>query len=618
MINPFIDLGKDPTKSIDLSQITLQEQYNRLSEEEKLLVFYKLKGINHSICDIETFVNDDYFLGQVTQGGKGVYSYWHRELAKLYPNPVTNKYPFVSLGGAIGIGKSTFSRIATLYNHHKLDCMINPWTSLGLMAGKPIVFMFSHVASQEVVQREFLQWFKENKAKSPYFQNLYNKPAVSYISSSLRDQNSLGSDMLVGILSEVNFSSNSEKIIDKVNTAVVRYKARFQADRFFIGGIWVDSSASPVSEVNPQSVFENSIQPGELFISKASHWEVKETSYLESKGQTFNVYKGDSKTFPHVMAPDQKLREDQDPARVIKVPVQLMPEFKADIRKALSDLAGVNISASNLFFDGNISHLIECSSIQNLIPDTIRVDFYDKEQNLYDQIEPMLRSLPKNACLHCHLDLGLVSDFTGFSIVYFSHYVSDDGITKEPVFVCPLTVSIDRISGQQTSIWHIYQMLSYLSKEHNIIVSADTFQSRQILQDLERDGVPVRSISSDRTDQPAIYFKNVVNRERITIPYNLRLLRECSDLQVTPKGKIDHPQKASCVYDNLDGTRVGSKDIFDSLCNALWSCHLSLAENEENGFNSSYTKQLNIISKLSRDSRADANKNFQDMLEGIW
>lgn len=620
-VNPFMHIGDDPTSPLDLSAVSIESQYTKLSESEKLLVFYKLKGIDRKICDIETFINDDYFLGQITQGGKGVYKYWHQELAKLYPSPAINKYPYVSLGGAIGIGKSTFSRIAALYNHHKFDCFINPWRSCGLMPGKPIVFMFSHVASQDVVQREFIQWLSENKKKSPYFQNLYHNPDISYISSSMRDQNSLGSDLAFAVLSEVNFTPNTDKIIDKINTAVVRYAARFQANRHLIGGIWVDSSASPISEVNPQSVFEKElVERDELFISKASHWEVKDFDYKESGGKTFPVYLGDSKTFPFIMAEGQKLRDDQDPSRIMNVPVQLRVKFQSDIRKAISDLGGKNISASNLFFDGNISNLLKCSSIQNLIPDTIRVDFYNKNQNLYDQIEPMLRGIPREVCLHLHYDIGITSDFTGASIVYFSEYRSEDGLTKEPVYVCPMTVSIDRIAGQQTSIWHLYQLASFIAKarNNNIIVSADTFQSRQLLQDLERDGIPVRTISSDKTDQPANYFKNVVNRGMITIPYNQRLLRECSDLEITPKGKIDHPQKASTVYDNLDGKKPGSKDVFDSLCNALWSCHLSISENMENGYNSGYTRQLEVINGMTKDSREEAGKEIQNMIENIW
>ena len=418
------------------------------------------------------------------------------------------------------------------------------------------------------------------------------------------------------MISEANFYPKPEQAIGKINTAVIRFKSRFQKSRFLIGNIIVDTSAK--GDNGPSEIFEYERPRNELMICKASHWEVKTNDYIESNNQTFRVYKGDSKTFPYVLDEDQKLPLDQDPGRVLEVPIQLYTDFKSDIIKSLQDLAGVTTSSGNAFFDGNISHLIKCCSVRNLIPDTIHVDFYDKTQNLYEQIYPMLQRIPKGTFLFCHLDLGLVTDHTGFSIVYFSHWESPDGVTKEPVYNCPLTISIDRLKGQQTSLWHIYQMLSLLSKDFNILVSADTAYSQQILQDLERDGVPVRNISLDRTDTAAIYFKNVVNRERIFIPENKRLLREVSDLVVTPKGKIDHPKTASPIFDNTDGTRIGSKDVFDSLAGALWSCHLSISEGEENGVNASYIKQLDILGKMTRSAQEEAQETFQGLVEGIF
>lgn len=622
MNNDFMNIGIDPTQPLDLKTISMEQQYSNLTDEEKLMMYHRLVlKADHRICDIETFIKDDYFLGLITQGGNGIYDYWKDTMKQMYPSPVINKFPYISLGGAIGIGKSTFSRICALYTEHKVDCLINPWSTFGLMPGKPFVFMFSHM-SISVVEREFLEWFKENKAKSPYFNKMYHDHNIAYIASGLRDQNSLGSDLLYGVLSEVNFVPKPEQAINKINTAVIRYKARFQKNRHFIGNIIVDSSASPISEHNPQSVFEEERPQDELIILKASHWEVKKKDYKESNGKTFDVYLGDSKTSPYILSEGKKLPKDQDPGRILKVPVQLYSDFNADLRKAISDLGGKNISASNLFFDGNISHLMECCSTENLIPDTIRVDFYDKTQDLFEQMYPMISKIPIGTFLHVHLDLGLVTDHTGFSIVYFDHWDTEDGITKEPYYICPLTVSIDRIKGQQTSLWHIYQMLLKLSKDFSICVSADQFSSRQILQDLEREGVQTRYISVDKTDTAAIYFKNTVNREKIKIPYNERLIRECSDLQVVVKGKhiaVDHPKIASLIFDNKNGEHPeGSKDVFDSLQGALENCRLSLYEGNENGLNTGYIKQTQMLSKLTYDPKDECKKTFQGMLESIY
>lgn len=595
--------------------MTIEEKYNNLSQEEKILIYCKLNGINHVPPTIDQFICDDYYLGTINNGGQSIYPYWREKLREMFPTPVTNKYPYWSLGGGVGIGKSTLSKIGALYTHAKLDCMINPWKTFDLQSGKPITFMFAHV-SKEVVEREFLEFFEDVMKKSPYFKNLYNNHNIKYIGSGLRDQSSLGSDLLYAVISEANFYPSPEQALAKINTAVIRFLSRFQAKRKLIGNIIVDTSAKGENAVADQ--FERDRPQDELMICKAPVWEVKTKDYLESEGKTFRLYKGDSKTFPYVLEEGYDLPPDQDPQRVVEVPIQLITAFKSDIIKSMQDLAGISINTSNSFFGGDISHLIKCTKkIRNLIPDTIHVDFYDKKQNLYEQIKPMLEDVPKNKFLFCHLDLGLVTDHTGFSIVYFSHWSSEDGKTKEPNFICPLTVSIDRIKGQQTSIWHIYQMLSLLSKEYQILVSADTAYSQQILQDLERDGVEVRSISIDRTDQPAIFFKNTVNREKIMIPDNQRLLRECADLQVTNKGKIDHPKVASIGFDNPDGTKIGSKDVFDSLAGALWSCQLSLSENLEQGSANSY-KQLQVLNQMPKDPKEIVAEEVMDMMKSIF
>ena len=614
----FLNLGDDPTKPVNFKNITLEQQYNKLSEHDKQLVFCKLNGWNHLPVDIIRFLSDDYYLGLSTNHGDGVYDYWKDTLQKIYPDPIHNPYPYISMGGAIGQGKSFVGQIMSLYTYHKLDCIVDPYKFFGLVRGKAFIFMYGHV-SAEVVTREFVLPIKTFMKDSPYFQNLFNQPKVSLVPSGLRDQNSLGGNVLYGLLSEQNFYPSPEYAIDKMNILKRRFLSRFQYRRHIIGQVISDTSAR--GDANPQRVFEESCPPSELFISKATHWDVKKKDYLESAGRTFRVYKGDTKTPPYIIGEGVKLPEDQDPGRVLEVPIQLEAEFKADIIKSLQDLAGVSVMDQSSFFNGNLSHLAKCCNRVNLIPDTIHVDFYDKNQNLYDQMKPMLSQIPKGKMLFIHLDLGLVTDHTGLSIVYFDHYDSPDGKTLEPVFVCPLTVSIDRISGQQTSIFHIYQLLSLISKEFMVCISADTAFSAQILQDLERDGVETRSLSVDRSDQPYIYFKNVVNREKISIPENKRLLRECYDLKVTPKGKIDHPKVASVVYDNTDGTKIGSKDVADSLAGALWSCHLSLSENMENGLSTGYIKQKTMLKHLTENAQDvlfGADGAYQDFMEGVF
>ena len=44
MKNNFTRINDDPTTDLDLSGVSLKEQYSKLTEHEKLLVFAKLNG----------------------------------------------------------------------------------------------------------------------------------------------------------------------------------------------------------------------------------------------------------------------------------------------------------------------------------------------------------------------------------------------------------------------------------------------------------------------------------------------------------------------------------------------------------------------------------------------
>ena len=49
----------------------------------------------------------------------------------------------------------------------------------------------------------------------------------------------------------------------------------------------------------------------------------------------------------------------------------------------LMDKAGSTIAGSSLFFNGDISHLVNCmSDYKNLLPEIIAVDFFDLKDRL--------------------------------------------------------------------------------------------------------------------------------------------------------------------------------------------------------------------------------------------
>lgn len=93
--------NSDPTKKLDLDSISLEQQYTKLTEEEKLMVGARLLGMNHLSVSIDQFLDDEYYLGLITNKGKAVFNFWRDKLRKIFPNPLMTSYPYLSFGGRI-------------------------------------------------------------------------------------------------------------------------------------------------------------------------------------------------------------------------------------------------------------------------------------------------------------------------------------------------------------------------------------------------------------------------------------------------------------------------------------------------------------------------------------
>lgn len=621
MENKFISYS-DPTNSFDLGSVDLNKQFAKLTDREKLMVEARCLGMNHVPVSIIQFLEDPYYLGdpKITNNGLQVFSFWKDKMTEVFPTPVITKYPYLNWGGAIGTGKSTVSKYIGLYHYHRLDCCSNVFSSLGLAGGTKIAFGFFH-ASEETAKRDFVYFFKTVMEISPYFKNLYNNPPIRLIASGPKSTGSvIGTQLIYTVLSEIGFWKPSDAM-NKIAEVLIRYKSRFVTKRFNFGGVICDSSAKDESSSASQK-FDESVPESEEFRLSPAQWLVRPELYRESGGKTFDFYRGDGKRTPHIVG-EMEDRSELDKDRIIKVPIQCKFDFLNAPERALQDLAGIPYTSKDLFFGGDITKLIKCSSIVNQIPDIIEVDFFDKSDTIFDKVYPMVSKIPRGINIFVHYDIGLKSDICGIAICYYDGEVFDEGKysnTSYPKFKFPLVVGVSRKKGQATSLDHLFQFIKQLSENYLVHFSADSFASAGIFQSCERFSIDHEVVSVDRTSEPAFMFKNVINTERATLPYNSRLLRECFELRVLNDGKkIDHPLVSSCYdfdYKNAQGEMPGSKDLADACEGALYSCYKKYSENMEGG--GAAMKQLDLVSKMTNNAREESNKQIQNMVEGIF
>ena len=631
MDQKFID-HFDPTTPIKVTidPNTIQRQYSQLTEDEKVTIGARLLKMNHRPVSFEQYISDDFYLGspEITNHGNAIFNIWKKAGAEIYPTPISTRTPYISFGGCIGSGKSTMSKLMGLYMYHRLDCCVNCLSSLGLAGNVKLAFAFLH-ANEQTAYKDFVQYFRNVFQISPYFKNLYNKPQIRLISSGPRSVGGfLGTQMVYSVLSELGFW-RPEDANNKISEALIRYQSRFVDKRFNFGHVVCDSSAKDEDQSSIEK-FEEAVPPEELYQAKFAHWVARPELYRESEGKTFEFYKGDSIRMPHIIEPGED-KDLLDPDRIYKCPIQVRRNFLLDPIRSMRDLLGQAYSSKDLFFNGSISDIAECSTLTNLCSDVIDdLDFFDLNDTLYDRLAPMIARIPRQTNLFVHCDIGLKHDVTGIAIAYYDGETTgnDDLLdtTTYPKFKFPLIFGLSRKKGQSTSLDHIFQFIQRLSIDYNVCVSADSFASAGLFQSCERAGIPYEAISVDKTTEPYFMFKNVILGHRATLVYNERLLRECSELRIVANGKngthikIDHPEISSSFefdYKDRKGEKPGTKDIADAVVGALWSCYKKYSEYMEDGGNG-VKKQLNLVTQMVKSQKEDTQMQFQSMLENIF
>lgn len=482
--------------------------------------------------------------------------------------------------------------------------------------------------SFETAKKDFKNYVDLVFDISPYFRNPYHKPPIRFIPSGPTSGSQvIGVNLIYACLSELGYW-RSEAGAARASEVITRYDSRFADKRFIYGAVIADSSARDADNI-AVTKFESLVPPEELYRCRFAQWEIRKSLYAESNGKTFRFYKGDNITGPRVIEDDEDLvKSGLDPDRVINVPVSAKYKFLADPIRNLRDLAGVSYSGDERFFNGNISHLINCSRLKNYAPEEVVVDFYDKEDSIYSHVSNMIYRIPRGTSLFVHFDIGLKKDKTGVALCYYDGE-KQYGEYSLPKFKIPLAFVVSRKKGQATSLDHLYQFLKDLIKNGYIVeFSADSFASAGLLQSAERDSIPYRALSVDKTMEAYNMFKNIVNSERLELPYINILLRECSELMVTYNGKngehckVDHPLVSKCTEfdyaDNPSEKHPGSKDLADAVVGAVFNCYSRYAEYKETGISGGVNKTIEAFGRHSLTGAEESQKVFQDMLINLF
>jgi hypothetical protein len=573
----------------------LKDEIAHCSLEELEELYYSLGEYESRPVDITTFLTDKAYLGRYFSDG--LYDYWFQTLKRIYPSPYYSPYWLVSFRGAIGLGKSTIAAAGILYDLHRLLCLHSPQASYNLVESEKVVFMIFNVTK---MLAEAVMWDKltQMMQASPYFSqyfDIYKKrkredtlfPKRIDFGIGSRIPDSLGKAVVGGALDELNFGILNQQMYNNFNSLIRRMQSRFMDEGARMPArLWIISSEDEDQSTMNQIVEQYQDDPGVLVVQE-SLWTVKSHIYTDFPAKSFWIFKGSDTRQPDIItAKDQAFKTN--PELCIQVPERHLGAFRADIHKALRDLAGHSTGSSYKLFKLREKLTAACS-VTPLFDDSFQLTFANPDDQIQGHcLMPQYftsRMVKKSQPRYIHVDIGLTGDRFGIASSYVKSFVEqsfyDDVNMRESVELVPETVTewafgITPENGQEVPLYKAEAFIKWLAEQGFVIakVTADGYQSKQLLQNLRVAGFQTEELSLDKSPEPYLELRNYTYRGLASFPANKILKREGENLQVVKtKGQVkrwavDHPEK------NPDQTK-GSKDIMDAVCGSQYMARMN-------------------------------------------
>lgn len=540
---------------------------------------------------IDTFLNDDTFLGAATRQGTAIYPAWRTAMRDVFG--AGNKYDEVVLTGATRIGKTSTGITMTAYMLYRLMCLKDPQAFFHKKDVSKFSILFFNVTkdlARGVAFREFNDtlktspWFNANGKFSKSEENFYyipdgNKIIIDYGSDA---SHGLGKQVFCGFMDEMAFAKAGIKDVNKAkahmkslyDTISTRIKGTFRQNGEVYGKLFAISSKNSDSDFMEYYI-ETQRQAGNgehMYVFDKPQWEVLPDSMFSSEKFYIAVGNKNQRGFvvPDEQENDESLKDLKNQGfQILEAPIDVRPSFKADFDIALRDIAGISVP-------GTLSFITK-TAVDSCVNTHRRNPFYNTVLTIGTRdvltIEEFFHVEATDAAIRrcpifIHLDLSLNDDKSGISGVAISGRkdIQDaNGKTVSvPTFTHVFSVDLKAPRGDSIPYNKVVTFICWLRRQGFSIVgiSRDQFQSEYVGQQLEAQGFSVNKLSLDRTPDGYVAFRSVLLEERIDLLPCEELEDELIHLQRDSfSGKVDHPVG-------------GSKDISDSIAGAVWNAIL--------------------------------------------
>lgn len=587
---------------------------------------------------IEEFIHSKKYLGNGLINSEGkftIFPYWEEKLKEIFPTNIDTAYNTIILTGAIGLGKSTIAVICLLYLLYRLLCLKDPYLHYGLQPIDKISISLMNITlenakgvSLDKMNQMILssEWFMSHGAMSGVSNLTYTpNKHIELITASSNNQ-VIGRCIFANFTDEVNFglTNDVEKLKNKQKQLISQIDARMKS-RFLRGNKLPTLNIIASSKNSDQSFLESYIELKRKNETKTTLIVDEPQWVVDSRkvsNEWFYVAIG-NKFLANELLPKVSTQEMVDAYRakgysMLKVPMAYYENFSDNIDGALTDIAGIATASSLKYISGvrwndiktkeyENPFMREIIEVGNARDDTAQYsDFFDLSKVDYN-----IKSKP----LYIHLDMSKSGDKTGIAGVWITGKkpkVEGEDSSRELFFKVAFSVSIKAPKGYEISFDKNRAFIRWLKEQGFKIkgISADTYQSAQIQQQLTADGFNVQTISVDRLDSetkqclPYAYLKSTIYDRRLKVYDRCDFLtEEVLGLERQSDGHINHPE---------NGTQ-GSKDAIDAICGALWN-----ASKHADEFAFEYGETLETIIDVSNQTDTFDKKqitiNFEEEL----
>lgn len=605
--------------AVKLSKEELQNKLNLASPEvkeavQKILDEYKegeqsstfndllLADYREIPVDIDTFIDDDKYMGQAwkdSDGNSKLYPYWRKQLHKLFPDNLTISVNNFIATGSRGLGKSEICILIMCYILYRCMCLRNVVDYYNLKPSEKLVFAIMNIKldlAEEVAQDKFQKsiqlspWFMERGTVTGTKYKIWQPNDEYHIDIKIGSQSSdvLGLPVFFCFCDEISFIRNQnidrqkEIAVNIIDTAIGGMKTRF-----------IHNGKNPTllclasSKRSEQSFLESYVKKKlaseheNVLIIDQPVWVVKPKGTYSD--ETFPVAVGNKFLTSRVLSDDydDKTLESlkNDGYNIIYPPVDLKADFIDDIERALCDFAGISSTELSKYISGEaLNECINPNRQNPFVKDVIEVGLDDDLQ--YSDFFDMNKVDKKmmNKPLFIHLDMSTGGDKTGIAGVWIvgknpSSTVEQD---KDLYFELAFSVSIKAPKGHQIAFNKHRIFINWLKEQGFKIkkITADQFQSSDIRQELSRQGYDTEMLSVDRTEPnsriclPYQYFKSTLYENRIDLYRSQQLTQEVVNLERNiNSGKIDHPVGGCVTGDTkislCDGRELSILELID-------------------------------------------------------